>query len=128
VCSAVNKSFIKNLPEEKVFAKINKKDSVAVIMEQSELCEKGVKPMVDKLIKDNNIPETEGYKKVIINTDKNTVTVINVRGPEVKSLNEAKGIITADYQNFLEKEWLKELHAKYKVVIHDDVLKSISKN
>ncbi len=128
VCSSVNKSFMKNVPQEKVFAKINKKDSVAVVLDQTELCEKGVKPMVDKLIKEHNIPETAGYKKVITNTDKNTVTVINVRGPEVKSLNEAKGIITADYQNFLEKEWLKELHSKYKVVVHDDVLRSISKN
>jgi len=128
ICKTVTKSFTKNIPEEKVFAKVNKKDSLAVELLVSDLSEKGVKPIVDKAIKEHNIPETAGYKKVVSDPENNTVTVISVRGPEVKSLNEAKGIITADYQNYLEKEWLKELHSKYKVVIHDDVLKSISKN
>lgn len=126
VSKSVNKSFLKNVPEDKVFAKINKKDSAAVVIKESELCEKGLKPMVDKVIKDNEITETAGMVKVVTDAENNTVTVIKVRGPEVKTLNEARGLITADYQNYLEKEWLKELHSKYKVVIHDDVLKSIS--
>ncbi|HNX85532.1 MAG TPA: peptidylprolyl isomerase [Bacteroidales bacterium] len=45
--------------------------------------------------------------------------------PEPKELNEARGLITADYQNFLEKEWIASLRAKYPVVINKEVLEKI---
>jgi len=126
VSKAVSKSFLKNVPEDKIFAKANKKDSAAITLVSGELCEKGVKPDVDRMIKEQNITETAGMIKVVTDAEKNTVTVLKVRGPETKTLNEARGLITADYQNFLEKQWLKELHAKYKIIVHDDVLKSLA--
>jgi len=46
-------------------------------------------------------------------------------GPEPKSLNEARGLITADYQNYLEEQWIKELRNKYPVTIHQAVLHQI---
>jgi peptidyl-prolyl cis-trans isomerase SurA len=46
-------------------------------------------------------------------------------GPEPKSLNEARGLITADYQNYLEKEWIEQLREKYPVTIHQAVLHEI---
>ncbi len=46
-------------------------------------------------------------------------------GPEPKTLSEARGLITADYQNYLEEQWIKELRNKYTVVVHDDVLSEI---
>ena len=45
--------------------------------------------------------------------------------PSPKSLEEARGAITAAYQDSLEKAWIKELRAKYPVVIEKDVLYSI---
>ena len=39
-----------------------------------------------------------------------------------KELDEAKGIITADYQNYLEKEWISKLKGKYEVVVNDEIL------
>jgi len=52
--------------------------------------------------------------------------VINkVLDPEPKKLEEARGIITADYQNYLEKEWIKELRKKYTVTVDYDVLNSL---
>lgn len=44
-----------------------------------------------------------------------------------KQLDEAKGLITAAYQEYLETEWLKELEAKHKIVVNDAVLYSITK-
>jgi len=44
-----------------------------------------------------------------------------------KSLEEAKGLVTADYQAFLEKEWIDSLRAKYPVVIHQEVVDSVIK-
>ena len=55
------------------------------------------------------------------------VDVIKVIEPAPKSLDEAKGIITADYQNYLEKEWIQSLRSKYAVTVNQDVLNSISK-
>jgi peptidyl-prolyl cis-trans isomerase SurA len=46
--------------------------------------------------------------------------------PEPKELNEARGLITADYQNYLEKEWIASLRAKYPVVINKEVLEKIN--
>ena len=45
--------------------------------------------------------------------------------PEPKTLNEAKGLYISEYQNFLEKEWIKELKKKYKVKIYKKNLKTI---
>ncbi len=42
-----------------------------------------------------------------------------------KALNEAKGVITADYQNYLEKEWLSSLRKKYTITVDKEVLKTI---
>ncbi|MCK4664075.1 MAG: peptidylprolyl isomerase [Bacteroidales bacterium] len=46
--------------------------------------------------------------------------------PCPKTLQEAKGLITADYQTYLEKEWIKELRNKYKITINKEVLDSIN--
>ena len=43
-----------------------------------------------------------------------------------KSLEEAKGLITADYQNQLEKEWIESLRTKYPVVVYQEVVDSIA--
>lgn len=42
-----------------------------------------------------------------------------------KEMDEIKGLITSDYQNYLENEWLKELNSKYKVVVNKEVLKLV---
>lgn len=50
--------------------------------------------------------------------------------PEPKSLKEARGIVTTDYQNFLEREWMDELRKKHPVVMGKDavsIIKALSK-
>lgn len=44
-----------------------------------------------------------------------------------KELNEIKGIVINDYQNYLEHLWIKELHKNYKVVINNSTKKKILK-
>ncbi|MCK9499480.1 MAG: peptidyl-prolyl cis-trans isomerase [Bacteroidales bacterium] len=125
VLKSAAKLFNKNKNEDFILSKLNKKDSSALIIKESEFAEKAVKPLVDSKIKEFNITETAGLKKIVANNEDNTITIINVHAPEVKTLNEAKGIITADYQNYLEKEWIKTLRNKYKIVVHKDVLKTL---
>ena len=45
--------------------------------------------------------------------------------PSPKGLDEAKGMITASYQNHLEANWIEELRNKYKYSVNTDVLYSI---
>lgn len=42
-----------------------------------------------------------------------------------KSLDEARGLVTAAYQDHLEREWIKDLRAKYPVQVERQVLYSI---
>ncbi|MCL1942894.1 MAG: peptidylprolyl isomerase [Candidatus Azobacteroides sp.] len=44
-------------------------------------------------------------------------------GPE--SYQDVKGLVTSDYQNYLEEQWLKYLKAKYPVEINEEVLKTV---
>ncbi len=42
-----------------------------------------------------------------------------------KKLEEAKGMITSEYQTYLEQEWIKELRRKHKYTVNKDVLYTI---
>jgi len=53
------------------------------------------------------------------------VSEIIPSGP--KSLKEARGLITSDYQNLLEKLWLEELNKKYTVKVNSEVIYNLSK-
>ena len=55
------------------------------------------------------------------------VIVEEIVAPEHKTLGEARGLITADYQNYLEARWIKELRDKYPVVVNEKVLNDLQK-
>jgi peptidyl-prolyl cis-trans isomerase SurA len=54
------------------------------------------------------------------------VETIMPAGP--KSFEEAKGAITADYQSYLEKNWLDELAKKHPIKVNETVLYNLSQN
>lgn len=47
--------------------------------------------------------------------------------PATKSLSEARGYVVADYQDYLEKEWVKELEKEYRVKVNRKVFESLIK-
>lgn len=56
------------------------------------------------------------------------VAIVDVRevlAPAPKPLEESRGLVTAAYQDALEKDWIAELRAKYPVTTNKDVLYSI---
>jgi peptidyl-prolyl cis-trans isomerase SurA len=62
-----------------------------------------------------------------INAD-GSVTFVEIRNliePTPKTLQEARGLITADYQTYLEQNWIKELRSKYPVEVKRDIFESI---
>lgn len=73
-------------------------------------------------------PLKKGVNKPYVFDGKNYVVKLNeVIEAKNKELAEAKGIITSDYQTYLEKEWLAELEKKHKIVVYKDVLYSLGK-
>ena len=54
------------------------------------------------------------------------VKIHNILPPDRKELDDARGIVTADYQNLLEEQWIIELKEKYPVVINKEVQNMIS--
>ncbi len=121
IAKEVRKLLAKNKSEKEITEIINKNSALNLSV-YSTMLFKGEHPMVDKYWKEGII--TENYK----NTNENKIEVIVVTKihPETpKTLLEAKGQVTADYQNYLETEWIKYLKNKYPVEINRDVLKTI---
>ncbi|HAM98251.1 MAG TPA: peptidylprolyl isomerase [Marinilabiliales bacterium] len=114
----------KNLDPSKEVAQLiaNAKDTTLTLTANRAKFSKGDNTWVDA---------TEWKAGTIYKTDNNGSTVLvyfhAMVAPEPKKLNEAKGLITADYQNYLEKNWLASLREKYKIDIHQEVFDSIVK-
>lgn len=107
-------------PEE-IKAKLSKKITGAVIVTEQK-AEKGESTSMDKLYDKAgvvDIPNENGQFKFYY--------VAGIVQPEPKTLKEAKGLVTSDYQTYLEKEWIKELRAKYPVTVNEDTVKSLFK-
>ncbi|MEY2937879.1 MAG: hypothetical protein RL062_468 [Bacteroidota bacterium] len=66
-------------------------------------------------------------KDIDINGQFAVVDVINFIPAGPKKLSEARGVITSDYQNFLEEQWIKQLRAEKegKIIINRDLLHTI---
>ncbi len=81
---------------------------------------------------DNEYVDQTGWETGLsdqINSDvENLVVFVKVRkilDPEPKKLDEARGLATADYQTYLEKQWIEELRKKYPVTVNDKVLQKL---
>lgn len=79
---------------------------------------------------DNSVADamewTKGYYKEVVDDDKFILYFVNDILPvSIKKLNEARGLYIADYQAYLEKEWIDSLREKYSIKINEDLLQKI---
>ena len=51
--------------------------------------------------------------------------VAKIVEPQPKELQQARGYIIADYQDYLEKQWVRELTEEYEVLVNEDLLMSL---
>ena len=106
--------------QEKLNDKYCEQDSVTCITLTHLLVEEGEHEMVDALngrTGPGPVYEEDGNRKFII--------IGGVRPPQPKALNEARGQITSDYQNYLEQQWIRELKQKYPVEVNRELLSGI---
>jgi peptidyl-prolyl cis-trans isomerase SurA len=120
VAKEVRAMLKKNKTEKEITETVNKTSQLNVSVENITYL-KGENKNVDA-----------NWKQGVVATDikdkdnKVTVLVVNkVMGKTPKTIAEAKGMITADYQNYLEKEWLAYLKNKYSVKVNDEVLSTV---
>jgi peptidyl-prolyl cis-trans isomerase SurA len=97
-------------------------DSIQYVKIEKNLYVQGDNKQVDKLV----------FKsKAAIEADKDYPFVF-VSGKLLKSLPEdytdVRGLVTADYQEFLEKQWIASLRQKYPVEIEKKVLETVKQN
>ena len=64
-----------------------------------------------------------GVSEIVKQNDQHyVVNIKKVIPQEPKKLDEARGLVTAEYQNHLEDEWIQYLRDKYKFKVNKDVL------
>ncbi len=83
----------------------------------------------------NNMPvsaqlsQKAGVSRVIPENGNYVVVLVNDFLPaQPKKLSEIRGLVIADYQNYLEKQWVEELRQRYTVTINRDALQYMNTN
>ncbi len=120
VAQQVRQMLAEKKSEKDIIAAINK-DTQLNLQTESRLFSKTENEFIDKSWKQGISADMNSEK------DKKTVIVVvnKIVPPGPKAFPDAKGMVTADYQNHLEKEWLAELRKKYVVTIDKNVLATI---
>lgn len=78
---------------------------------------------------DNALIDREVFKKDTTVTAVKDYPIDAVYGKKIKApedFNDVRGLVVADYQEMLEKEWVAELRRKYEVKVNTDLLKTVN--
>ncbi|GAP43556.1 protein containing PPIC-type PPIASE domain [Lentimicrobium saccharophilum] len=117
--AGLRKAISGGLTDTELLAQFNT-DTTSLLTIDHRKYQKGDNELIDSLEwKPGLAPESIDEGKVYL------VNVHALLSPEPKKLNEARGLITADYQNYLEQEWIRELRARYPFKVNEEVLSSI---
>jgi len=69
-----------------------------------------------------------GKQNIKINNYPSVIIINKVIEPVPKSFSEIEGEMIAGYQDYLEKEWIKQLRTKYTVKINDHIYELVKKS
>ena len=88
--------------------------------------EKGDNKIVDDLFWSDTTQE-KGTVKLYENKGKKIMFLIldSWLDVEPKNLDECRGLVTSDYQSYLEKQWIESLRTKYQYKVYQDVYNTI---
>lgn len=98
-------------------------DSIKLIKVDQGIFAKGENKYVDYFkFKGQEFEQPEGFPYTFL------VGKVLKRKPE--SFKDVRGPVSADYQNYLEDNWVKNLRKKYadQIIIHEDVVKTVNKH
>lgn len=109
----------KGKSQEQVRKKLNKNSNLDVRMESVTL-EKGNRAYLENIEWKAGLSDNFEHNNQVA-----FFHIAEVLPPEPKPLSEVRGLVTAAYQNHLEKMWIKELRNNYYFEVNKDVLHSI---
>ena len=100
--------------------KYNKENALTLKVKEGKF-EKGDNPILNDVSfeKGETVLEKEGRKVLVI--------IEEILAPAPKTLKESRGLVISDFQNYLEKEWVKDLKLKYPVVVQQEEVNKLIK-
>ena len=118
-----SQKIVKRALPDSIITYLNKRlnDSIQYVKVEKGLWVEGENPVIDfRIFKKGTYTPSKEYPFYF------------VAGKMLKTLPEeysdVRGIVTANYQDYLEKEWIAGLRKKYPVTIDEKVLKTVKKN
>jgi peptidyl-prolyl cis-trans isomerase SurA len=99
---------------KEILNRCNAKDPIAVSIESKKL-EKSKDSLLDQINMEKGVFKIEEGEQ-----QHKFVRVNEILAPSQKLLDDNRGVITSDYQNYLEESWIKGLKNTYLVQIYDE--------
>lgn len=125
----LEKKASKSYTDEQVLAMFNKGEEKNVELINSKIYSADEYAIVDEANETLKFFEVQDLKTpIIFKKELNVVLISEIIPAQTKALNEAKGQITADYQDVLEKKWIAELRSKYPVVVNQNLWSKLRQN
>ena len=118
----VKKKAKKGYDDQFIKDEINK-DSQLLLQIENGVFQKGDNDNVDKIEWKKQVSDKWSQDGKIV-----FVEITEVIPTQPKELFECKGLVTAEYQNYLETKWIEELKNKYEVHINREILSKITPN
>lgn len=104
---------------EKIVALFNE-DSQLNVISQNGYFTKGQNKALDA------VQWQQGAAKIVeVDGRYLVVHITEIRMPEAKELQEARGMVISDYQKKLEADWIEELKSRFPVAINQEVFRSL---
>lgn len=120
VANAARKLIMKGIKEKKLVDTLNVNSHLNIKYEEGNFARNEI-AIIDKIEWEPGLSPNYPVNGSVV-----FVEVLRKLYPGIKNLDEARGIVTADYQNYLEKKWVENLRQKYPVVVDKKILNSIS--
>jgi len=97
-------------------------DSLNPVRLESITIEKGEKPEFDAF----KWKKSAFYPMLDENGELEAIVAFrDILSPTAKKLSETRGMVIADYQTYLEKEWISDLKKRYEVKVNKQVLRTL---
>lgn len=109
----------KGYSNEDILKQINKDSQLNLTIEEGKFTKEQNELVAKAKWENKAITKLNNENEVVL------IEVKEVLAPQPKLLDEVRGLVTSDYQNKLEKEWVETLRKKYPVKIHKEVLSKL---
>ncbi len=109
----------KGYSNEDILKQINKDSQLDLTIEEGKFTKEQNELVAKAKWENKAVTKFNNENEVVL------IEVKEVLAPQPKLLDEVRGLVTSDYQNKLEKEWVETLRKKYPVKIHKEVLSKL---